>query len=120
MTQTKTEKKPAAAKKPTTPAASKAETKPAPVAKKSKAKAERTTKYLPSMIGLVLDPKGKPAVLVGKRRIEAATEKGSKLAETRFLFWSQIKYVVVGKDKAGKLHLTTAREAAAKGYSAVE
>lgn len=110
MTQTKTEKKPAA-KKPTTPAASKAETKPAPAAKKPKAKVERTTKYLPTQIALVLE-KGKPSIVVGSRRIAAT--KG-EVVDKGAVFWSQLKYQRIGKSKTGAFRLTTERAAAAKG-----
>lgn len=117
-----TEKKPAAAKKPTTtkaPAAPapKPEATPAPAPKaKAKAKVERTTKYLPTAVAVVVDGK-KPALVIGARRIAAA--KG-EVVDRGALYWSQIKYARIGRDKSGAFHLTTERAAAAKGYVVIE
>lgn len=116
--------KPAPAKRHTTKTAAaapapapKPEAAPAPAPKaKAKAKVERTTKYLPTVLGLVME-KGKPSIVVGKRRIEAA--KG-EVVDQHSVFWSQIRYWKVGKTAAGKYVLTTTREAAAKGHVVIE
>jgi hypothetical protein len=84
--------------------------------KKTQAK-KGTTTYKPTKIALGKDAKGKLHVLIGSRRIDSF--KGEVVDRTE-RFWSQLKYLAIGKDKAGKFHLTSAREAAAKGYALVE
>jgi hypothetical protein len=69
-------------------------------------------RYKPTAIALGVGENGKPKVLVGARRIAAF--KG-EIVDRAARYWSQLKYVKVGKGKDGRLHLTSARDAAAKG-----
>ncbi len=79
---------------------------------------KRTPKYTttPTLVALIVNGKGKPQVVVGSRRVAAATEKGAKVVDSRKLYWSQIKHAVASKDGKGRFHLTSKREAAKKGF----
>jgi hypothetical protein len=75
-------------------------------------------KYItkPTLVALVANRKGKPEVLVGARRIAAF--KGEVLDKVE-RYWSQLKHLRIGRDKSGKLHLTTGRDAVARKLEVV-
>jgi hypothetical protein len=80
-------------------------------AKKSTSK---KTTYKPTEVAVARDAKGKLVLVVGSRRI--AAHKGEILDKGK-LYWSQLKYARLATDpKSGRVHLSTAREAAAKGW----
>ncbi len=82
---------------------------------------KRTPKYTttPTLVALIVNGKGNPKVVIGSRRIGAATEKGAKVVDSKKLYWSQIKHAVPAKDGKGRFHLTSKREAARKNFEVV-
>ncbi len=78
---------------------------------------KQTAKFVtrPTLVALMSDGK----VVVGSRRVAASAKRGHKVLDSKKLWWSQIQFAVPAKSKDGRLHLTTAREAAAKGMEVV-
>jgi hypothetical protein len=81
--------------------------------KTKKSTSKKAPTYKPSQVAVAKDGK-KLVLLVGARRI--AKHKG-EILDTGKLYWSQLKYARLATDpKSGKVHLSTARDAAAKGW----